>query len=224
MENWYYVSPKTDESIGPVSIGKLIDEATPETMVWKEESLPEWVAAKNHPDLIDFLDNLAENKQSNFTPLIEEKKAEANQNGTNSIEKSANLLIQMPALSSPVVPLDYQTDLKYGLYFDNEYFTTLNTLGTSDELLVRYKTDKTNVVLKIEVKGIISTMGFFYGGQKISFEETREIIFENLTLKNVTKITINATPLIPLERWYKIAKFEDIEFTTFFRDDNFMEV
>ena len=61
MENWYYVSPKTEESVGPVSIGKLIDEATPETMVWKEESLPEWVAAKAHPDLVDFQEVLTDN-------------------------------------------------------------------------------------------------------------------------------------------------------------------
>ena len=61
MENWYYVSPKTEESVGPVSIGKLIAEATPETMVWKEESLPEWVAAKAHPDLADFQEVLTDN-------------------------------------------------------------------------------------------------------------------------------------------------------------------
>ena len=63
MENWYYVSPKTEESVGPVSIGKLVAEATPETMVWKEESLPEWVAAKEHPDLADFQEVLANNSQ-----------------------------------------------------------------------------------------------------------------------------------------------------------------
>ena len=63
MENWYYVSPKTEESVGPVSIGKLIAEATPETMVWKEESLPEWVAAKEHPDLADFQEVLANNSK-----------------------------------------------------------------------------------------------------------------------------------------------------------------
>jgi ribosomal protein L7/L12/lipid-A-disaccharide synthase-like uncharacterized protein len=63
MENWYYVSPKTEESVGPVSIGKLVAEARPETMVWKEESLPEWVAAIAHPDLADFQEVLAKNSQ-----------------------------------------------------------------------------------------------------------------------------------------------------------------
>ena len=63
MDNWYYVSPKTEESVGPVSIGKLVAEATPETMVWKEESLPEWVAAKEHPDLADFQEVLANNSK-----------------------------------------------------------------------------------------------------------------------------------------------------------------
>ena len=62
MENWYYVNPKTEESVGPVSIGKLIAEATPETLVWREESLPEWVAAKEHPDLVDFQEVLANNR------------------------------------------------------------------------------------------------------------------------------------------------------------------
>jgi ribosomal protein L7/L12 len=61
MENWYYVSPKTEESVGPVTLGKLIAEATLETMVWKEESLPEWVAAKAHPDLADFQEVLDDN-------------------------------------------------------------------------------------------------------------------------------------------------------------------
>ena len=63
MENWYYVNPKTEESVGPVSIGKLIAEATPETLVWREESLPEWVVAKAHPDLADFQEVLANNSQ-----------------------------------------------------------------------------------------------------------------------------------------------------------------
>ena len=76
MENWYYVSPKTEESVGPVSIGKLIAEATPETMVWKEESLPDWVAAKAHPDLADFQEVLADNSHQlsgiNPAPLKED--------------------------------------------------------------------------------------------------------------------------------------------------------
>ena len=63
MEHWYYVNPKTEESVGPVSIGKLIAEATTETLVWKEESLAEWVAAKAHPDLVDFQEVLANNSQ-----------------------------------------------------------------------------------------------------------------------------------------------------------------
>jgi ribosomal protein L7/L12 len=61
MENWYYVCPTTEQSVGPITIGKLIAEATLETLVWKEESLPDWVVAKAHPDLADFQEVLANN-------------------------------------------------------------------------------------------------------------------------------------------------------------------
>ena len=219
MENWYYVSPKTDESVGPVSIGKLIDEATPETMVWKEESLPEWVAAKNHPDLIDFLDNLAENIHSNITPSVEEKQDGAIQNGGNSVEKSANLLIQMPTLEIE----NGTADLKYELYFDNVYHTTLNAFGTKDELLVKFVSSNSNLVFKIIIKGIIN-VNIWPTKAVIPFEETREITFRILILENVTKITLNATNLCPVFSWLKITKFKDVEFTTLFRDDNFEEV
>ena len=217
MENWYYVSPKTDESIGPVSIGKLIDEATPETMVWKEESLPEWVAAKAHPDLIDFLDNLAENKNANISPLVEEKQDGAIQNGSNSVEKSGNLLIQMPTLESNYGP----QDLKYELYFDNIYYTTLNAFGSKDELLVKFVTSNSNLVFKIIIKGIIRVG--VWPTYEIPFEETREITFRILILENVTKITLNATKLIPFSIW-RPNKFKDVEFNTLFRDDNFIEI
>ncbi len=219
MENWYYVSPKTEESVGPVSIGKLIDEATPETMVWKEESLPEWVAAKNHPDLIDFLDNLAENNHSNITPSVEEQQDGAIQNESNSVKKSSNLLIQMPTL----VMENGTADLKYELYFDNVYYTTLNAFGTKDELLVKFVSSNSNLVFKIIIKGIIK-VDIWPTKAEFPFEETREITFRILILENVTKITLNATNLCPVFSWLKITKFEDVEFTTLFRDDNFVEV
>jgi hypothetical protein len=219
MENWYYVSPKTEESVGPVSTGKLIDEATPETMVWKEESLPEWVAAKNHPDLIDFLDNLAENNHSNIIPSGEEKLDGAIQNESNSVDNNANLLIQMPTLEIDFGP----SDLKYELYFDNIYYTTLNALGTKDELLVNFVTSNSNLVLKIIIKGIIR-VPLWRNKLEFPFEETREITFRILILENVTKITLAATKLIPVVPWFKITKFKDVEFTILFRDDNFVEV
>ena len=221
MENWYYVSPKTDKSIGPVSIGKLIDEATSETMVWKEESLPEWVAAKEHPDLIDFLDNLAENKNANISTLVEENQEGVIQNEINSVEKRGNLLIQMPTLEINFGP----SDLKYELYFDNIYYTTLNALGTKDELLVNFDTSNSNLVFKIVIKGIIrNTVWPSKYSSEFPFEETREITFRILILENVTKITLNATKLIPVFAWFKITKFKDVEFTTLFRDDNFIEI
>ena len=205
MENWYYVSPKTEESVGPVSLGKLIDEATPETMVWKEESLPEWVAAKVHPDLIDFLDNLAENNHSKITSSVEEKQDGASQNGINSVEKSANLLIQMPTLE-----IDWkQSDLKYELYFDNVYYTTLNAFGSKEELLVKFVSSNSNLVFKIIIKGIIN-VNAWPNKAEIPFEETREI-------------TLTATKIIPVSIW-RLNKFKDVEFTTLFRDDNFVEV
>jgi hypothetical protein len=218
MENWYYVSPKTEESVGPVSIGKLIDAATPETMVWKEESLPEWVAAKNHPDLIDFLDNLAGSKNSNITLSAEEKIDGSIQNGINSVEKSANLLIQMPTLE-----IDWkQSDLKYELYFDNIYYTTLNAFGSKEELLVKFVSSTSNLVFKIIIKGIIN-VNIWPHKAEIPFEETREITFRILILENVTKITLTATKIIPFSIW-RPNKFKDVEFTTLFRDDNFVEV
>ena len=221
MENWYYVSPKTDESVGPVSIGKLIDEATPETMVWKEESLPEWVAAKNHPDLIDFLDNLAENIHSNITPSVEEKQDGAIQNGSNSVEKNANLLIQMPTRKWDGFGCG-PSELKYAIYFDNQYFKTLDAFGTSEELLIKFNVTKSKVILRIDIKGVLRIKTWLIK-KEFSVNETREISLENLDLNVTAKIILDTTKALNYIIVNKDGKWM-IEFTTLFRDDNFVEV
>jgi hypothetical protein len=221
MENWYYVSPKTEESVGPVSIGKLIDEATPETMVWKEESLPEWVAAKNHPDLIDFLDNLAENNHSNITPSVEEQQDGAILNGINSVEKSANLLIQMPTRKYDGFGCA-PSELKYAIYFDNQYFKTLNAFGTSEELLIKFNVTKSIVVLRIDIKGVLRIKTWLIK-KEFSVNETREISLENLDLNVTAKIILDTTKALNYIPVNTDGKFM-IEFTTLFRDDNFVEL
>ena len=221
MENWYYVSPKTDESVGPVSIGKLIDEATPETMVWKEESLPEWVAAKIHPDLIDFLDNLAENIHSNITPSVEEKQDGAIQNGSNSVEKIANLLIQMPTRKWDGFGCG-PSELKYAIYFDNQYFKTLDAFGTSEELLIKFNVTKSKVILRIDIKGVLRIKTWLIK-KEFSVNETREISLENLDLNVTAKIILDTTKALNYIIVNKDGKWM-IEFTTLFRDDNFVEV
>jgi hypothetical protein len=220
MENWYYVSPKKEQSVGPVSIGKLIAEATLETLVWKEESLAEWVAAKAHPDLVDFLDNLAENNNSNIILSVEEKQDGVNQKGINSVEKSCNLLIQMPT-SNWVGFGCGPSELKYALYFDNQYFKTLDAFGTSEELLIKFNIIKSKVVLRIDIKGILRT-DMWLVKEEILVNETREITFENLDLNFTTKIILD-TKKAPKFYRGKDRKYM-IEFITLFRDDNFVEV
>ena len=220
MENWYYVNPKTEESVGPVSIGKLIAEAAPETMVWKEESLPEWVAAKAHPDLIDFLDNLAENNHSNIITSGEENQKGVIQNEINSVEKSGKLLIQIP--TSKWVGFGCgPSELKYAVYFDNQYFKTIDAFGTSEELLIKFNIIKSKVVLRIDIKGILRT-DMWLVKEEILVNETREITFENLDLNVTTKIILDTTKAPKFYRG-KDGKYM-IEFKTIFRDDNFVEV
>ena len=221
MENWYYVSPKTEESVGPVSIGKLIAEATPETMVWKEESLPEWVAAKNHPDLTDFLDNLAENNHSNIIPSVEEKQEGVIQNEINSVEKIANLLIQMPTRKWEGFGCG-PSELKYAVYFDNQYFNTLDAFGTSEELLIKFNVTKSKVILRIDIKGILRLDTWLIKNE-FSVNETREISLENLDLNVTAKIILDTTKALKFFEVNKDGKWM-IEFKTIFRDDNFVEV
>ena len=220
MENWYYVNPKTEESVGPVSIGKLIAEAAPETMVWKEESLPEWVAAKAHPDLIDFLDNLAENNHSNIITSGEENQKGVIQNEINSVEKSGKLLIQMPTRKYEGFGCG-PSELKYAVYFDNQYFNTLDAFGTSEELLIKFNVIKSKVVLRIDIKGILRVDTWLIK-EEVSVNETREITLENLDLNVTTKIILDTTSA--LRNTDVIDGKYAIEFKTIFRDDNFVEV
>jgi ribosomal protein L7/L12 len=66
MKNWYYVNPVKEESIGPISIGELLANSTLETLVWREESLKDWVAAKDHPELADFQEILQKNSEDSL--------------------------------------------------------------------------------------------------------------------------------------------------------------
>jgi len=65
--NWYYL--ENNESQGPMSLKELLPFISAETLVWREESLQDWVTAKEHPDLIQFFKN--EDKQSTEIPLEE---------------------------------------------------------------------------------------------------------------------------------------------------------
>ena len=50
--NWYY--EKNEEPHGPISLEELLPLVSAETLVWKVDSLEDWVSAKEHPDLIPF--------------------------------------------------------------------------------------------------------------------------------------------------------------------------
>ncbi len=192
MENWYYVSPKTEESVGPVSIGKLIAEATPETMVWKEESLPEWVTAKAHPDLADFQEALNDNNHElsgiNPAPIKEDT-------------STYNVIINMEIVHKLEAVKVLQDELACSLFAAAQLVETIPALVKGGLSL----TEAESLSKRLATNGIITHTVKVENGEKSNTTHTENVAHhaapENQpateTLKSVTGIvvTTNYNPL-----------------------------
>ena len=53
--NWYY--EKNEEPQGPFYLEEILPVITPDTLVWRANSLEDWVSAKDHPLLFVFFEN-----------------------------------------------------------------------------------------------------------------------------------------------------------------------
>ena len=69
---WYYVN--NNEAKGPFSLEEMLPNIHPDTQVWREESLPEWIEASKHP-LLQILFN-STNQNSNEEDLSGQMQAE----------------------------------------------------------------------------------------------------------------------------------------------------
>lgn len=69
---WYYVN--NNEAKGPFSLEEMLPNIHPDTQVWREESLPEWIEASKHP-LLQILFN-SPNQNSNEEDLSGQMQAE----------------------------------------------------------------------------------------------------------------------------------------------------
>ena len=69
---WYYVN--NNEAKGPFSLEEMLPNIHPDTQVWREESLPEWIEASKHP-LLQILFN-SQNQNSNEEDLSAQMQAE----------------------------------------------------------------------------------------------------------------------------------------------------
>jgi ribosomal protein L7/L12 len=188
MENWYYVSPKTEESVGPVSIGKLIAEATPETMVWKEESLPEWVAAKAHPDLADFQEVLTDNSHElsgiNPAPIKEDT-------------STYNIIINTEIVNKLAAVKVLQDELTCSLTEAAQLVETIPALVKSGLILSEAET----LSKRLATNGIITHTVKVENGEKNITAQTENIINKALpenqpaseTLKSVTGIVVTTS-------------------------------
>lgn len=56
---WYYVN--NNEAKGPFSLEEMLPNIHPDTQVWREESLPEWIEASKHPLLQILFDSSNQN-------------------------------------------------------------------------------------------------------------------------------------------------------------------
>ena len=79
--NWYY--EKNEEAKGPMSLEELLPHITAETLVWAENSLENWVAASEHPNLAAIFKSKI--KEEN-TPIINK----ANEEGEKSLLIKSN--------------------------------------------------------------------------------------------------------------------------------------
>jgi DNA-binding response OmpR family regulator len=203
MENWYYVSPKTEDSVGPVSIGKLIAEATPETMVWKEDSLPDWIAAKMHPDLADFQEVLAKNSQE-----LSETKSVPNSTAQEVYTSTYNVIINTEIVHKLAALKVLQDELacrlteaaqlvetipalvKSGLSL-SEAETLSKRLAMNGIITQTVKVD--NAAQEIPVVPILENEEFIIG--KIKFDAQSRILY---TIGEPTKLTIKENQLLKL--------------------------
>jgi hypothetical protein len=69
---WYYVN--NNEAKGPFSLEEILPNIEPDTQVWREESLPEWIEASKHP-LLQILFN-SPNQNSNEEDLSAQMQTE----------------------------------------------------------------------------------------------------------------------------------------------------
>lgn len=73
---WYY--EKNEEPQGPFSLEEILPVIKPETLVWREDSLSDWVEAKNHP-LLKPIFNLNVQNQTSSEKLAASKTEELKQ-------------------------------------------------------------------------------------------------------------------------------------------------
>lgn len=59
---WYY--EKNDEPQGPFSLEDILPVITPDTLVWRENSLEDWIAASDHPNLATIFKGKIEEENS----------------------------------------------------------------------------------------------------------------------------------------------------------------
>ena len=70
--NWYY--EKNEETLGPISLEELLPHINAETLVWREDSLEDWVEAKEHPDLVVFFKESHKDQINSYGFSLKEEK------------------------------------------------------------------------------------------------------------------------------------------------------
>jgi hypothetical protein len=135
---WYYTN--NDKAEGPFSLEEILPSIQPNTLVWREESLEEWIEASKHP-LLQNIFNLSKTNQ-------------------NSMEEISAGLIQAEASiteSKTVTPYEINLVLNtnwktkgFGsrgtsyLYVDNNFIQKVSHDGFN----VKVKTEKENPLIQ----------------------------------------------------------------------------
>ena len=82
---WYYVN--NNEAIGPFSLEEMLPNIHPDTQVWREESLSEWIEASKHPLLQILFDSSNQNsKEDVLTGQMQTEELKIESERTTSYE------------------------------------------------------------------------------------------------------------------------------------------
>jgi len=130
--NWYL--DKNGEAKGPYSLEEIFLEIKPETLVWREESLTDWTAAKDHP-LLKGLYNQSVTENTN--------KPEQHGKENGGIEK--HILLNLDSVPWLLIPVELK------VYVDDVYHST-HTVKYGFNFKIPFKREFMHITLERSVR------------------------------------------------------------------------
>jgi hypothetical protein len=187
---WYY--EKNDEPQGPFSLEEILPVIIPETLVWRENSLEDWIEAKNHPllGIIFTLTNVTSPQVQKKSTVIEEVETVVIKKEVTPYE--INLLLKSDWKSK-----GFGSKGVTYLYIDNVFLQTVALDGF--DIIVNSK----------NVNPIIRFVEKEFHDFEMEFKDQKDLLEEWLLNFPTSIIEINLPVLDTQKKWRIDLKYGD---------------